>query len=84
MVEHGLVTPEVMGSILGRAIVVIVHMSSVSNISPPLTSSNNYFTKIAEFVVVEDHTSAASAAAAYAHWISRYPCPRKWTTNCGT
>jgi hypothetical protein len=44
----------------------------------------DYFTKIAEFAVVEDHTSAASAAAAYSHWISRYPRPRKWTTDCGT
>ncbi len=43
-----------------------------------------YFTKIAEFAVVEDHTSAASTAAAYSHWISRYPRPRKWTTDCGT
>ncbi len=44
----------------------------------------DYFTKIAEFTVVEDHTSGASATTSYSHWISRYPRPRKWTTDRGT
>ena len=49
----------------------------------------DYFTKIAEFAVVEDHTrwlktTTASAMAAYSHWISCYPRPRKRTTDCGT
>ncbi len=44
----------------------------------------DYFTKIAEFEVVEDHTSTASSAATYSHLISRFPRPRKWTTDCGT
>ena len=44
----------------------------------------DYFTKIAEFAVVEEHSSAATAAVSYSHWIARYPRPRKWTTDCGT
>lgn len=41
----------------------------------------DYFTKIAELAVVEEHSSATTA---YSHWISRYPRPHKWTTDCGT
>ena len=32
----------------------------------------DYFTKVAEFAIL------------YEHWISRYPRPIKWTTECGT
>ena len=44
----------------------------------------DYFTKVAEFGVVADHSSATVAAAAYDAWISRYPKPKKWTTDQGT
>ena len=44
----------------------------------------DYFTKIAEFGVVTDHSSATVAAAVYDAWISRYPKPKKWTTDQGT
>ena len=43
----------------------------------------DYFTKVAEFAVVTDHSSTAVAAAAYDHWLSRYPKPRKWTVDQG-
>lgn len=44
----------------------------------------DYFTKIAEFPIVTDHSSATVAAAVYDAWLSRYPKPRKWTTDQGT
>ena len=44
----------------------------------------DYFTKVAEFAVVSDHSSATVAAAVYDAWISRYPKPKKWTTDQGT
>lgn len=43
----------------------------------------DYFTKVAEFAVVTNHSSTAVAAAAYDHWLSRYPKPRKWTVDQG-
>ena len=44
----------------------------------------DYFTKVAEFAVVTDHSSATVAAAVYDAWLSRYPKPKKWTTDQGT
>ena len=44
----------------------------------------DYFTKIAEFPIVTDHSSATVAAAVYDAWLTRYPKPRKWTTDQGT
>ena len=44
----------------------------------------DYFTKVAEFAVVTDHSSATVAAAVYDAWLSRYPTPKKWTTDQGT
>ena len=44
----------------------------------------DYFTKVAEFAILYEHSASAVASAAYEHWISRYPRPIKWTTDCGT
>lgn len=44
----------------------------------------DYFTKVAEFAVLRDRTALSVAQAAYDHWLSRYPRPVKWTTDCGT
>ena len=44
----------------------------------------DYFTKVAEFAILCEHSASAVASAAYEHWISRYPRPIKWTTDCGT
>jgi transposase InsO family protein len=44
----------------------------------------DYFTKIAEFVVVYDKTAPTAARAIYDHWLTRYPKPAKWTTDHGT
>ena len=44
----------------------------------------DYFTKIAEFVVVYDKSAPTAARAIYDHWLTRYPKPAKWTTDHGT
>ena len=44
----------------------------------------DYFTKIAEFVVLRDREALTVARAAYDHWLTRYPRPVKCTTDCGT
>ena len=44
----------------------------------------DYFTKVAEFPILHHHSASTVASAAYEHWISRYPRPIKWTTDCGT
>ena len=44
----------------------------------------DYFTKVAEFAILYEHSASAVASAAYEHWISLYPRPIKWTTDCGT
>jgi transposase InsO family protein len=44
----------------------------------------DYFTKTAEFVIVHDKTAGTAARVIYDHWLTRYPKPRKWTTDHGT
>ena len=44
----------------------------------------DYFTKVAEFAVVLDHSAETAASAFYDHWLSRYPRPLKVTTDNGT
>ena len=44
----------------------------------------DYFTKVAEFAVVLDHSSETAASAFYDHWLARYPKPIKVTTDNGT
>ena len=44
----------------------------------------DYFTKVAEFVVVRDKTADTAAEVAFNHWLARYPTPVKWTTDQGT
>ena len=40
----------------------------------------DYFTKVAEFAIIQyEHSASAVASAAYEHKISRYPRPIKWT-----